>query len=188
MTWTLSHRAGKSVLPLADAHYSRQKPGTPQFVPPGRCIVLRAIRRRKVRAYWVTSWPFAEYTKHEWAGAWVCSAFRNVGAGLSSQLITEAVAATRYEWPDVPKVWAAEISAHVGIVSFIDTEKTKAKETPGRCYLKAGWEYIGKTQAGLIAVGQRPELMPAAQPAKGMQAALFASPLPLAAGSERGRT
>jgi hypothetical protein len=34
----LSHRADHRALPLADRHYNRQKPGTPQFVPPGRCM------------------------------------------------------------------------------------------------------------------------------------------------------
>jgi len=40
MYWTLSHRFDRRALPLADRHYNRQKPGTSQFVPPGRCIVL----------------------------------------------------------------------------------------------------------------------------------------------------
>ena len=31
------------------------------------------------KALWVTSFPFAQYVRHQWAGAWVCSAFRNEG-------------------------------------------------------------------------------------------------------------
>ena len=58
MVWSMSHRADKDCLPLADRHYNRQKPGTPQLVPPGRCVVLKAEG-----AVWVTSWPFAEYVK-----------------------------------------------------------------------------------------------------------------------------
>ncbi len=40
--WRLSNRADRDCLPLADRHYNRQKIGSPQFVPPGRCCVLKA--------------------------------------------------------------------------------------------------------------------------------------------------
>src|SRR6516162_623258 len=95
--WRLSHRADPAALPLADRHYNRQKPGTPQFVPPGRCLVLRAET-----ALWVTSWPFPEFVKHAWPGAWINSTFRRESGPLASQMITEAVAATRWYWPNVP--------------------------------------------------------------------------------------
>lgn len=51
---------------------------------------------------------------------------------MSSELIREAVAATRWRWPTIPPL---------GMVSFIDTTKVKRKRDPGRCYLKAGWHY-----------------------------------------------
>ena len=56
-------------------------------------------------AFWVTSWPFAEYTHHAWAGAWMCTAFRNESGGkhLSSELIREAVAATRWYFGNPPR-------------------------------------------------------------------------------------
>lgn len=59
MNWTLSHRFDPAAVQIADRHYNRQKVGTPQFVPPGRCMVLLGGP-----ALWVTSWPFPEYTKH----------------------------------------------------------------------------------------------------------------------------
>lgn len=101
MQWQLSHRADPKARELADRHYNRQKPGTPQFVPPGRCLVLYA-QTDTVKAFWVTSWPFAVYVKHQWAGAWVCSAFRNEGAGVASEMIREAVAATKAFYGDPP--------------------------------------------------------------------------------------
>lgn len=55
MIWRESHRFDTASLPLADRHYNRRKVGSPQFVPPGRCIVLRSTCNR---ALWVTSWPF----------------------------------------------------------------------------------------------------------------------------------
>lgn len=42
MIWSLSDRFDPRARGLADRHYNRQKPGTPQFVPPGRCLVLYA--------------------------------------------------------------------------------------------------------------------------------------------------
>lgn len=140
MRWLVSHRADKRALRLADRHYNRQKVGTPQFVPPGRCLVLLTECER---ALWVSSWPFAEYVRHAWAGAWVCSCFRNEGAGLSSELIVEAEQATRHTWGDPP----AE-----GFVTFVDRSKTRPKRDPGYCYLMAGWRLAGKTKGGLVAL------------------------------------
>ena len=166
MIWTLSHRADKRALPLADAHYNRQKPGTPQFVPPGRCLVLLA---RCHRALWVTSWPLAEFVKHEWAGAWVCSCFRNEGAGLSSDLIREAVAVTRHVFgPPPPK----------GFVTFVDRDKTRRKRDPGRCYRKAGWSVIGETKGGLVALGLAGDDMGPAAPPYSPQGDLFEGAAP----------
>ncbi len=139
--WRLSHRADPSALGLADRHYNRQKVGSPQFVPPGRCLVLLT---ESCDALWVTSAPFAEYVRHAWAGAWVCSCFRNEGDVLSSDLIREAVAITRWKF--------GEPAAH-GFVTFIDRGKTRSKRDPGYCYLMAGWHPWGRTQGGLYAVG-----------------------------------
>lgn len=97
--WRLSDRADPAALLLADRHYSRQKPGTPQFVQPGRCLVLLTADGS---ALWVTSWPFAAYVHHAWPGAWVNSWFRNEGGDLSSDLIHLGVAHTRAKWPDPP--------------------------------------------------------------------------------------
>lgn len=166
MHWELSHRAHAPAVQLADRHYSRQKPGTPQFVPPGRCLVLLTRCRRAV---WVTSWPFAEYTKHAWAGAWVCSMFRNEGAGLSSELIREAVAATRAAWP----------APEGGMVTFVDSTKVRHKRDPGRCFLKAGFRVVGATRGGLVALQMLPGEMP-----EGVQAGEMGGQLQLAMGAD----
>jgi hypothetical protein len=150
MTWRLSNRADPAAVALADRHYNRQKPGSPQFVPPGRCVVL--ITECK-RAVWVTSWPFAEFVRHAWAGAWVNSIFRNEGAGLSSLLIREAVAATRAVWSDVPEL---------GLVTFVDAAKVRSTN-PGACYRRAGFKRVGETKGGLLAFQLAPHRMPAAE-------------------------
>lgn len=78
MIWHQSYRADPKAREVADRHYNRQKPGTPNFVPPGRCCVFYT-ENQGGKALWVTSFPFAQYVRHQWAGAWVCSAFRNEG-------------------------------------------------------------------------------------------------------------
>lgn len=153
MNWWYSNRYDPRACLLADRHYNRQKLGSPQFVPPGRCFVLVS---ECGKAVWVTSWPFAQYVKHAWAGAWVNSIFRNEGAGLSSDLIRQAIAATVAEWPEVPDL---------GIITFVDAGKVKHKRDPGRCYLKAGFKPAGKTKGGLLAFQLKD--MPQAEQAKG---------------------
>ena len=148
MRWIRSHRADAQVVPLADRHYNRQKIGSPQFAPPGRCLVLKTAG---LDAFWITSWPYAEYVKHAWAGAWVCSAFRNESEHLSSELIREAVAATLDNYGPAPDL---------GMITFVDTKKTRKKRDPGRCYLRAGFKNVGKTKGGLIALQLLPDDMP----------------------------
>lgn len=172
MRWRLSHRADPRAAAMADRHYSRQKPGTAQFVPPGRCLVLVA-GVNPIRGLWVTSWPFAEYTKHEWAGAWVCSLFRNEGAGLSSELIAEAVAVTRWYHRSEPS-WRADPEPPQGIVTFVKPAEIKSRN-PGYCYKRAGWSLCGETKAGLPALQQLPSEMPPPRKPVGVgaQAVLF---------------
>lgn len=161
MRWKISHRADPRALPLADRHYNRQKPGTPQFVPPGRCVVLLTECER---ALWVTSWPRSEYVMHRCPGAWICSCFRNEGAGLSSDLIREAVAATRAVFGEPPPE---------GFVTFVNRNKVRRKRDPGRCYLRAGWSLAGKTKGGLIALTLAADNMGAPDPPIGFTPQLF---------------
>lgn len=154
MLWHVSHKYDKRALPLADRHYNRRKPGSPQFVPPGRSVVLLT---EKADAVWITSWPLAEYVLHDWAGAWVNSLFRNESPHLSSTLIREAIAATRAKWPDVPEL---------GMITFVDSRKTRHKRDPGRCYRKAGFKHVGFTRKHkLFAFQLLAEAMPDADPA-----------------------
>jgi hypothetical protein len=157
MIWERTNRGDPTTRDLADRHYNRQHVGSPQFVPPGRCLVLRAPG-----ALWVTSWPFAEYVKHAWAGAWMCSAFRNERPDLylSSDLIREAVAATRWEWPDPPDL---------GMVTFVNPSLTRHKRDPGRCFRRAGFHVVGHTGKGLIALQLLPSEMPDPVPALSTQ-------------------
>ena len=156
--WCVSHRADPAAARLADRHYNRQKIGTPQFAPTGSCAVFLTDCGR---AFWITSAPLAEWVKHAWAGAWVCSAFRSEGAGRASELIRQAVAATRAHYGEPPDL---------GMVTFIDRRKVRptmvrGEPTWGWTYRKAGFVYAGETKGGLMVMQMLPPEMPAPFPA-----------------------
>lgn len=164
--WALSWRADPVARAIADRHYNRQSVGATQFVPPGRCLVLLTPdSTSEAGCLWVTSWPFAEYVKHGWAGGWVCSAFRNElpDAHLSSDLIREAVAATLARWETPPPI---------GMVTFVDPGKTRRKRDPGRCFRRAGFRPVGRTAGGLVSLVLDPADMPEPAPALGTQGVL----------------
>ena len=157
MHWQLSDKFDPVSRVIADRHYNRRKIGSPQFVPPGRSLVMRTPEGD---AFWISSWPFAQYVRHAWGGAWVCSAFRNEGPVLSSELVTQAVAATRHKWPDIPAL---------GMITFVNADKTRRKRDPGRCFRKAGFKHVGFTKGGLWALQLLPEDMPEPEPCMGWQ-------------------
>lgn len=153
MRWCTSNRADPAAARLADRHYNRQKPGTPQFVPTGSCVVFLTDCGR---AFWVTSAPLARWTRHAWAGAWVNSAFRSEGAGCASELIRQAIAATRAHY---------DLTPNLGMITFVDRTKVKptmVRGVPvwGWAYRKAGFIEVGETQGGKLALQLLPDAMP----------------------------
>ena len=117
-----------------------------------------------VSAVWVSSWPLAEYTKHEWSGAWVCSMFRNESRLLSSQLIREAVAATCHEWGNPPDL---------GMITFVKASAIRSVN-PGYCFKRAGFRRVGETKVRrLLAFQLLPDAMPPAAASVGASLRLF---------------
>jgi hypothetical protein len=94
----------------------------------------------------------------------VCSAFRNEGETLSSELIREALAITRWRWPEIPEK---------GMVTFVNTEKVRKKRDWGRCYRKAGFKEVGKTKGGLVALQILKDEMPPPEPPLGTTGTLL---------------
>jgi hypothetical protein len=157
--WALANRGDPRCCDLADRHYSRQKAGSPQFMPPGGCCVLYAGVPGDGEAVWGTSTPFARYVKHAWAGAWMCSIFRNEGAGRASVLIRQAVAATRAVVGEPPSL---------GMVTFIDRKHVRpyiggperTRVIWGQTFRQAGFREVGETKSGLLALQLLPADMP----------------------------
>jgi len=153
MRWRISHRFDKVACRIADRHYNRRKVGSPQFAPPGRLLVLLDHNND---ALWTSSWQLPDYILHQWKDAWVNTLFRNEGSTLSSELITDAVAATLWKWGDPPSD---------GMITFVDPSKVRKKRDFGRCYRKAGFEHVGYTKdKNLVALQLLPQSMPQAQP------------------------
>jgi hypothetical protein len=150
MIWQRTWRADPRAAALADRHYSRKSVGASQFSPPGRCLPLITAAGDAV---WVTSWPLEEYTLHGLGDAWICTLFRNEGEYLSSELVREALAATRDAWGDPPAG---------GTLTFVDAGKVRRKRDPGRCFLRAGFRRLDRLtkDRGLVIL----HLAPAAHP------------------------
>jgi hypothetical protein len=154
MIWQRSHRFDKRAVTIADRHYNRQKPGTPQFMPAGSCRVLVA---NNGKAVFGLTFPKAEYVKHAWPGAWICSIFRNEDAGpLASDMIRDAMAVMQTEY-DVPAL---------GCVTFVNPKKVpgilvRGERVKGFCFMKAGFRVVGETKKGLLAWQLLPREMPA---------------------------
>lgn len=157
MIWRASHRFDTPARLLADRHYNRQKPGSPQFMPAGSCRVLLAENRKAVFGL---SFPKAEFVKHAWPGAWICSIFRNEDAGpLASDMIRDAMAAMQTLYGAPPAL---------GCVTFVDPKKVpgipvRGERIKGFCFHMAGFKAVGETKGGLIAWQLLPREMPAPQ-------------------------
>lgn len=112
------------------------------------------------------------WVKHAWAGAWINSAFRSEGAGIASELIRQAVAATKAHYGDPPAL---------GMVTFIDRKKVKptmvhGEKVWGWTYRKAGFVEVGETKVNrLLALQLLPAVMPVPLPA--MPRTMHGSPL-----------
>ena len=143
MTWILSSSSSSDALAVVDGlgefaehgpHYSRRTPGSRTFTGCGQEIVLLTTCGRAVWACVRQRTPQPKGSR----GAktpWVFRnmLFRNLGAGLSSDLIRAALAKTRVEWERRYGHWPVE-----PLRTEVDVRKVKSSN-PGYCYMRAGW-------------------------------------------------
>lgn len=108
---------------LADRHYSRQKPGSNQFLPPGRTITIRD-NLGLVLFGWL--WQKPEYRDDNQDG-YCCSIFRNeCSFRLSSNIILEAESIALEKW------------GSSRVFTYVDPAKIQSRN-PGYCFKCAGW-------------------------------------------------
>ena len=126
--WTLTNRNDPALVALADRHYSRQKPGSPQMGAPGSSLAFVTPCRR---AGWLTQW-----THHPDDGLFAlrCAFFRNEGDGLSSELVAAAMRLTEDIW----NPFGFAVFPQDGWVTFVKPKAVKSSN-PGYCFKVAGW-------------------------------------------------
>jgi hypothetical protein len=157
VVWRETHKGSAALLRLADAHYTRQKPGADQFCRPGKNLCLVTSDGT---AGWVVWRPIPTVGRMDDLEAWECTLFRNEGGRLSSDLIREATALTYDAWGWPPRD---------GLITAVGVEQTRRRRSksspPGRCFIEAGWSPIEKAGAGKVwlrAPGPRREPKPEA--------------------------
>jgi len=151
--WRLSSSSDRAALDVVDGkgicegfgpHYSRRTPGSKTFTGVGQEIVLVSACGRAVWACVRQKTPCAPGTgssrgrdgktdvlpRHIWRNMM----FRNLGAGLSSDLIRQALAITCFHWR-----WRYGALPSERLRTEIDIRRVKSTN-PGFCYLMAGWE------------------------------------------------
>lgn len=126
--WTLSHKYDKHGASLADGHYSRRKPGSPQFMPPGETVVL--VSEGAVFGWWRPH-PRSGIKAMNGRDGWTCTIFRRVSGPVASDMILEA-----------ERALDGRTCGHDGLMTYVDGRKVLS-DNPGYCFKMAGYRRIG---------------------------------------------
>lgn len=121
---------------LADRHYSRRKPGSRQFMPPGQTLILMGVDEAAVFGWWRPH-PRSGIVAMNGLRGWTCTIFRNEGRLRSSDLILEAEAELLARFDVGPD----------GLLTYV-WDRRVASANPGYCFKKAGWRRIGRSADG----------------------------------------
>lgn len=152
MNWLLSSSSAPEALAIVDGtgrfeglgpHYSRRTPGSKTFTGVGQEVVLVTECGRAVWAVVRQRTPSARGTGGSRGRSgipdpapryiWRNMVFRNLGAGLSSELIKAALVRTYEEW----LIRYGSLPTE-RLRTEIDT-RAVASSNPGYCYKVAGW-------------------------------------------------
>lgn len=117
---------------LADKHYSRRKPGSPQFMPPGQTIVLIGHDMRAVWGWWRPH-PSSGIVAMNGLDGWTCTIFRNEGDMLSSELVLDA---------ELAIAALGHNCGPSGLLTYVCIREVQSPN-PGYCFQRAGWQRIG---------------------------------------------
>jgi hypothetical protein len=130
--WIRTTKFDPHAVALANRHYTRRTPGSPQFCPPGQTVVLILPTRSALFAWWRPH-PKAGLAAMNGRDGWTCSLFRNESSLLSSALILDAERALEgYSCgPD-------------GLMTYVFDQKLRSTN-PGYCFKMAGYRVIGRS-------------------------------------------
>lgn len=136
--WRECHKAHPRLLALADAHYTRQKPGSSQCCRPGHNFTLVLSDGL---AAWVVWRPIPSVGRMDGLEAWECTLFRTESPSVvASELIRAATDATFSAWGWPPRD---------GLITAVGVTETRARRArsapPGVCFVRAGWTQYAAT-------------------------------------------
>jgi hypothetical protein len=134
--WQVIGKFNPIAAKLADGHYSRRKPGSPQFMPPGQTLILLSDDAAAIFGWWRPH-PASGLKSMNGYDGWTCTIFRNTGPVLSSRLIVFAETAllARYDvGPD-------------GLMTYVFDSKVQSRN-PGYCFKCAGYQVVGRSADG----------------------------------------
>lgn len=130
MIWQQVTKFDGRACALADRHYSRRKPGSGQFMPPGQTVVLLSADERSVFGWWRPH-PRSGLRAMNGLDGWTCTIFRREGAGLASEMILEAELFVQDPGPD-------------GWITYVK-DSAIASPNPGYCFKRAGYRVRGRS-------------------------------------------
>jgi hypothetical protein len=154
--WYRIDHADPRAVAMADRHYSRQTPGSPEFTRPGNKIVLlHYAPDGSAAALWASQRPdpASGVPRSDGLEAWDCSIFRIEQRTVpASALIRAAVGITASVWGAAPRD---------GFVTTIDPRHVaptmrRGKPVYGYCYLMAGWRFLRITSERKLHMVQLP--------------------------------
>ena len=117
---------------LADGHYSRRTPGSPQFMPPGETLVL--YYPGAVFGWWRPH-PRSGIKAMNGLDGWTCSIFRNTTDVLSSEMIIAA---------EMHLAESGRGCGPDGMLTYVWDRKVRSTN-PGACFKIAGWSRRGRS-------------------------------------------
>ena len=129
-TWHPVRDGDPTAVAVYRRHYPAQgrRPKQAQVTAPGESLLLLTSCGRALFI-----WTRERYRRDGQTGI-CCAAFRNEGAGLSSELILAAELDAHARWPGARRFF-----------TFVDPRKV-ASPNPGYCFKRAGWRHAGRTR------------------------------------------
>ena len=122
---------------LADRHYSRRKPGSPQFMPPGQTIILLTQDEDALFGWWRPH-PSSGLQAMNGLDGWTCTIFRNESSRLSSEPILAA---------EEELLERADSIGPDGLLTYVWDSRIQSRN-PGYCFKMAGWKRAGRSADG----------------------------------------
>lgn len=122
---------------LADRHYSRRTPGSPQFMPPGETVILMTPNFDAVFGWWRPH-PASGLKSMNGLDGWTCTIFRNESGTRSSDLILAAEDALLNKGVTV---------GPDGLITYVWDSRIRSAN-PGYCFKCAGWKVTGRSADG----------------------------------------